>query len=139
VRVRNIAEVGLLLEAVVLLAVARAGLRALSFATLRQALDGCARVHSRRSRAAPLRIAWAVEAVSRRLPGPPTCLTQALAADVMLRRRGYRAELFFGLRKTSAAHAPDGHAWVTCEGDVVVGDVANLSDYSACLISCPRG
>lgn len=136
---QHLGEIGLLLEAGVLLCLARAGLQTLSFVALRQALDRCATVRSGDPQETPMRIAWAVNAVSRRLPGRPSCLMQALAADVMLRRRGYRAELLFGLRKTSGAQSPDGHAWVTCEGGVVVGDVENLSDYSACLISCPRG
>lgn len=64
-------------------------------------------------------IAWAVEAVSRRVPGA-TCLTQALAAKLLLRCFGQDAQLCLGV-----ARAPDGtfraHAWLERSGRPVLG------------------
>lgn len=76
------------------------------------------------------RIGWAVEAAGRRVPGA-TCLVQALAADAMLRRRGYRPALRFGVRERRLASRPiDAHAWVEVQGAVVVGGMADLADYA---------
>lgn len=64
-------------------------------------------------------VAWAVHRVSRAVPGA-TCLTQALAAQLLLSRRGYPSRLRIGV-----AHAPgDGlraHAWLESDGLVVLG------------------
>jgi len=76
------------------------------------------------------RVARAVAAVARRLPGM-TCLVQSLAADVLLRRRGYLPELHVGVRRSGrdAAAPLDAHAWLECEGRVVAGDVDDLAEY----------
>jgi len=47
----------------------------------------------------PERIAWAIQAVSRYLPGMRNCLVQALTAQVMLTRRNYPAHLRIGVTK----------------------------------------
>ena len=48
------------------------------------------------------RIAWAVRAASRYLPGTGNCLVQSLAAQAMLARRGYSSHLRIGVAKTKA-------------------------------------
>jgi hypothetical protein len=133
------AERRLVVEASVLLGLVWIGLRTCTFASLRRALAFIANRPSRKP-AEPLPvIAWAVEASARRLPGHRTCLIRALAAHVMLRRRAYTSEVHLGLRRTTdSSHRLDGHAWVTCGEEVVVGGVEHLADY-ACLISCPPG
>lgn len=64
-------------------------------------------------------IGWAVRAVGRRVPRA-SCLTQALAVQVLLARRGYSSHLRIGV-----AREPDGtfaaHAWVEINGGVLVG------------------
>jgi hypothetical protein len=64
-------------------------------------------------------VTWAVEAVSRRIP-QATCLTQALSAQLLLRRFGYDSRLCLGV-----ARSPRGefraHAWLEREGSVVIG------------------
>lgn len=64
-------------------------------------------------------VVWAVRRVSRAVPGA-TCLTQALAAQILLSRRGYASRLRIGV-----AHAPgDGlraHAWLESDGIIVLG------------------
>ena len=65
------------------------------------------------------RIIWAVEAAAKRIPRA-TCLTQAIAASMLLRRFGYHAQLCLGV-----AHGEDGslraHAWLEREGRAVLG------------------
>ena len=84
----------------------------------------------------PARIAWALGALARRLPGKNTCLVQALAAHAMLRRRGYPSELRIGVSGKDPAGAIKAHAWVECEGRVVVGELEDLTAYS--VLSAPR-
>jgi len=71
----------------------------------------------RRTRAGT--IVWAVEAASRRVPRA-TCLTQALAAKLLLRAVGQNAQLRLGV-----AHNPDGsfraHAWLEHAGRPILG------------------
>jgi transglutaminase superfamily protein len=139
-RSRNAAELALVVEAACLLGLIRVALPVVSFATLRRSLDRCATRRSKNPSPTPTTIAWAIKAASRRLPVAQTCLTEALAADVMLRRRGYDAELRLGVRRRQDhSQQLDGHAWVACGGDVVMGNVDDLAAYSGCLISCPRG
>jgi hypothetical protein len=71
-------------------------------------------------RPSPERIAWAVAAAGRRVPGS-TCLTEALAAQILLARRGYPAFVRIGV----ARDGDDGikaHAWVESEGKVLFND-----------------
>ena len=68
---------------------------------------------------APDRTAWAVEATARRIP-KASCLTRALAADVMLRRDGHRPQIQIGVSKDRAAF--EAHAWLELDGRVLVGD-----------------
>ena len=64
-------------------------------------------------------MAWAVEHAARIVPGA-TCLTQALAAEVMLRRTGGRPDLRFGVARDAGDF--EAHAWLELGGRVLVGD-----------------
>jgi Transglutaminase-like superfamily len=66
------------------------------------------------------RVACAVEMASRRTPGAKSCLTQALAARVLLDRRGYPTLLHIGVAKGEQGQFR-AHAWLESEGKVVVG------------------
>jgi hypothetical protein len=57
-----------------------------------------------------------------------TCLTQSLTASVLLGRHGYPTTLRLGVAREAGRF--DAHAWVECEGRVVVGD-ADLHRYAA--------
>lgn len=108
-----------------------AGLRVVSFITLRRFLASfVGRTNPAPRAVAFARIGWAVEAVARRLPVTMTCLPKALAADAMLRRRGFTSQLHLGARQPRVGSGGfESHAWVECEGRVVVGDLDDLSDY----------
>lgn len=76
------------------------------------------------------RIAWAVRTASAHL-GETTCLMDALAAWAMLERRGYAAALRLGVRRSADTTAGlDSHAWVECDGQVVLGDTGRLAEYT---------
>jgi hypothetical protein len=118
-------ERALLAEALVLCFRVRVGLRLLSFATLRKRL---------RRRPMPqgqpvARIAWAVHAVGKRLPGT-TCLIEALVADCMLRRHGHAPTLRLGIQSGDVQSRLDAHAWVECGGTIVTGRIDNLENYA---------
>jgi hypothetical protein len=128
----------LVAEAATLLAIAWVGLRVAPFRVLRRLLDWHARTAPAATPASfdvVARISWAVAAVSRRFPERTmTCLTQALAGAAMLKRRGHAAELRFGVRGVTPFEA---HAWVECEGRVVIGDRHDLAQYS--VLAVPPG
>ena len=75
--------------------------------------------------ATPAEVAWAVEAASRLVPGA-TCLTQAVAARLLLHRHGHAAELCVGV-----GHYDHGgfraHAWVEHRGRVLLGGSSSLA------------
>jgi hypothetical protein len=114
----------LAIEALRLIACVRVGLHVLPVSTVRGYLERRATANVR-----PVdRIAWAVKAIGRRLPGT-TCLVEALVAHSMLQHHGHSATLRIGVR--SGSRTPlDAHAWVECDGLVVVGDVDALTDYA---------
>jgi hypothetical protein len=74
------------------------------------------------------RAVWAVRAAGRRMLGDRPCLAQALVVERLLRRSGAVADLRLGVVK-----APDGelraHAWVECDGEVVIGHRASREAY----------
>jgi hypothetical protein len=77
-----------------------------------------------------MRIAWAVTTAGRRLPFQTTCLVDGLVARVMLRRRGYLARLRLGVQPRSPEGSLKAHAWVECDGKVVVGHAEDLHRYT---------
>ena len=72
------------------------------------------------------RIAWAVHHAALLVPRA-SCLTQGLAAQIMLARRGLPTTLHIGVKKDEAAPF-EAHAWLTFEGRVILGHRRQLSD-----------
>jgi hypothetical protein len=107
----------LLLRAFFLVAAVRAGLFLLPFRTVKRL---SARTRLRARTVHPVeRCAWAVRASSRYVPGA-TCLTQALAAQVLLAESGYHSRLEIGVRKDEHRRFR-AHAWVVCREQIVIG------------------
>ena len=116
------AECGLLLLAVPVVAAIRVCLWVLPSPTIVRALRRfeSANAPESISHAVPVKaIVWAIEAAARRIPRA-SCLTQALAARVLLRWFGYSAHLCLGV-----APNEDGslraHAWLERSGRAVLG------------------
>jgi hypothetical protein len=133
IRALDAAERRLLVEAITLLGFAWIGLRIFSFPVLRRVFDAYSRKLRRASRAAPSpkQIAWAVTKAGGKFPWRITCVMEALAADAMLRRHGYMCEIRLGVRPPGHRPVPlQAHAWVECEGAVVVGAIDDLADYA---------
>lgn len=72
----------------------------------------------RRGLPAP-RLAWAIAAASRAVPRA-TCLTQALAGQMLLAHHGHRSQVHLGVAR-GADRQFEAHAWLTCAGRVVLG------------------
>lgn len=65
-------------------------------------------------------IGWAVTRAARYLPFKAVCLPQAMAAQVMLRRRGVTSVMHFGAAKGTDKPL-DAHAWLDAAGVEVTG------------------
>jgi hypothetical protein len=117
------AERRLLIKAALLLEAIKLGIRLLPFQTVRRLLAQVAdaRVRLRRIDSfSAKRVGWAVEIASCHTPGVKTCLAQALAVQVLLRRRGYPALLHIGVVRAGQEQF-EAHAWVESDGEVVIG------------------
>jgi len=123
---RSPAERLFLIKALCVVAGVRVGLSLLSFPHF-QALFGRIRAATgvRRDAEAPPSIAQLVGGVrwaSEFVPNP-TCLTQALAAQLLLERCGYPTRLLIGVAPDEKGKAPfQAHAWLESSGVVVIGE-----------------
>jgi hypothetical protein len=124
----------LLVAAVLLLGTIRLAVRLLPFQTLYHLLTRIARAPATAQRAYPpppaASVTWAVTVASRFLPGSTTCLAQALATQLLLRRRGHSACLRLGVARSGTGML-QAHAWVESDGKVVIGRLTDLSRYVA--------
>jgi hypothetical protein len=68
------------------------------------------------------RVAWAFEAVGRRVPVLSNCLVQALAASRILKKYGYAPVVELGAVKKNGSELA-AHAWLTIDGRVLLGTV----------------
>jgi hypothetical protein len=112
----------LLIKASLLLAAIRLGLILLPFQTLRRFLARMTEAPVEQQKADQFsvdKLAWAVTKVSRYVP-KATCLTQALAAQVLMARRGHPAHLRVGFANGEEGRL-QGHAWLESQGQIVVG------------------
>ena len=125
------ADRSLLLKSAFLLEVMTLGLKVLSFQTMQRFSMGkrqkTARVRHA-DRPPENRIAWAVIVASRYVPAA-TCLSQALAARILLEQHGYPARLCIGVARGERGQL-EAHAWVESQGRVIVGNSQDLSRYT---------
>jgi hypothetical protein len=82
---------------------------------------------------------WAVTRAARHVPFNAVCLPQAMAARIMLKRRGVDSVLHFGARigqdKIGQDKPIDAHAWLDAAGVEVTGyPVANTFAEIACFV-----
>lgn len=120
----------LLAEAAALVVLVRLGLWLLPFRVVRGMLAAwaaCAAI-ARDDSTLVARIAWAVPLAGAYVPAA-TCLTQALAAQALLARRGRPAQLRIGVARGRHGLL-EAHAWVEVGGQVVVGGQLDLTRYS---------
>jgi hypothetical protein len=79
-------------------------------------------------------IGWAVTRAARYLPFRAVCLPQAMAARVMLKRRGVQSVMHFGAARGQEKPL-DAHAWLDAAGIEVTGyPVAKNFAEIACFV-----
>jgi hypothetical protein len=135
----------LLFEAVGWLLLARLSLLLVSFPRLARRLgtvvtpadpraQHAASVSSPEAASLAAEIGWAVTRAARHAPFKAVCLPQAMAARLMLRRRGVDSVLHFGA-KIGDAKPIDAHAWLDAAGVKVTGyPVADAFTEIACFV-----
>jgi hypothetical protein len=75
------------------------------------------------------KIVRSVRSVSRFVPRA-TCLTQALAASLLIRRSGQRSELKIGVAKNEQSQLI-AHAWLETDGRIISGELPDQSRFVA--------
>lgn len=126
------AERRLLVSALFYLVAARVGMWLFRFGELFKRLPAMAVARDQLCGSNPLRpeqIAWAIRVASRYLPGAGNCLVQAFATQAMLARQGRPACIRIGVAKDEGGQLK-AHAWVECEGKIIIGG-RGVSQYSA--------
>jgi Transglutaminase-like superfamily len=121
-RARPPVERRLLLEAVISLGVARLTVLVTPFRRLTPILGRHMEESSEEDLVdqAPLwRVAWALRTASARLPWRCSCLEQAIAGKLMLRRRDVATTLYLGAARTDGGI--EAHAWLRSGSFVVTG------------------
>lgn len=68
-----------------------------------------------------IRVAWAVNHVSRNTPWESKCLVQALTAQNMLKRRKVSSTIYLGVKKNGGKM--EAHAWLRCGQLYVTGGI----------------
>ncbi len=71
---------------------------------------------------------WAVESISRHLPGQPKCLARALTTKVLLHQQGYGSKLQIGVAKSDNGSL-NAHAWIEYDGRIIIGNLRDLSRF----------
>jgi hypothetical protein len=135
----------LLVEAVACLLAARLGLIFIPFPRLARRIGNFvpptdARVVTSQAAPAPDQarlakdIGWAVTRAARYVPFKAVCLPQAMAARVMLKRRGVKSVMHFGAAKGTDKPL-NAHAWLDAAGIEVTGyPVAQNFAEIACFV-----
>ena len=78
---------------------------------------------------APRRVPWRVSTVARLIPGA-TCLTQALATQLLLARAGHTSQIRIGVAKGDSGNLA-AHAWVVIDETVLIGgSPAEIGGYT---------
>lgn len=83
----------------------------------------------------------AVRRASRALPWTPTCLAEAAAGQVLLRRAGAAGVVVIGLRRTDAAASQqwDAHAWLLGAQGALTGGPAASGFTATTVYEVPGG
>ncbi len=123
------AEQFLLLRTVIIVAAIRVGLWVLPFRVV-QRFTFRAR-EKKRSRYSVEQFIWAVRATSRYVPRA-TCLTQAIAAQILLMRAGYDPQVKIGVAKNEKKLF-EAHAWLVLGDKVLIGGM-EVERYTALTV-----
>lgn len=133
-RRRNGTERLLLLEALMLLGVARLLVLAIPFrwfsVTLGRHMNEASRQIDPAELQHAIHVGQAVRSAANNTPWESVCLPQAVVGQWMLKRRGIAATLYLGVAK--AGQQPEqlsAHAWLRC-GDVIITGAAGHRQFT---------
>ena len=101
------------------LVAARTGVACLSYGSITRLVARIPVRQESRDATSPERCARAVRRASR-FVGGSSCLTQAIAAQCLLRRDGWTSQIVFGVAQDSNGGL-EAHAWLWNDGRIVVG------------------
>lgn len=130
----------LLVQSALLLGAVRLGLWLLPFQALQRLLARISGKTTTWHDAEPIsieRVAWAVAGASQYIP-MATCLTQALATQVLLGWQGHAAHLCIGVARSEVGQF-QAHAWVECQGRVVIGGTDAPSRFTPLPLPQDKG
>lgn len=118
----------LVLAALTLLVRIRVGLSLSTLKVVQARLPGLAQAGRAERAHSPAKVARYVALAAWLVPGA-SCLTQALACQVLLQRNRVASSVAVGVRRTSKGLAA--HAWVVVEGRVALGGTTEtLGEFS---------
>ena len=119
----------LLSEAFALLPVVHAAQQRLPFLAWRRLMERDLPIPSPRlGRVTPAQVVWAVDAACRWVPGEYKCLPRAYTTHLLLRHHAYPSQVHLGVSR-AAEGTMDAHAWVECQGQIVVGQVEDMARF----------
>jgi Transglutaminase-like superfamily len=121
----------LLVKSAFVLVTVKAGLKLLSFRTVDSLLAKASLTPGRVSKHGTCeadQVVRSVNIASAYIPGVKDCLTRALAAQVLLARHGQPSTVRIGAGRDEQQKFV-AHAWLICDGQVVLGDT-ELDTYS---------
>lgn len=121
----------LLIKTFLLLALIRIGLHLLPFQVLMRMIGKVCQTDLQSVVADPSpveNVAWAVDGISRHMPGHTKCLARALTTKVLLHQQGYASNLQIGVAKSDNGSL-EAHAWIEYEGRIVIGNLRDLSRF----------
>jgi hypothetical protein len=121
------ADQRILIYALCLVIFARVILWVVPFSKVNRRLAAPVRARTIRSRRDIDYFMTAIARASKYVPGA-TCLTQSLAARLLLARSGFDAKLRFGARRNDAG-AFEAHAWIESNGKII-SQPAAVSHFS---------
>ena len=125
---RGISKLAWFLRAAFVIIIVRAALTLLSYSRLKSWLPSAARLPPA-PQAEQARCAWAIARAARFVPRA-TCLTQALAGQWLLARKGYGSRVMIGVRRGQGLSVA-AHAWLRVGDEVVLGgDTEDLSAFT---------
>ena len=122
----------LLIFTAILLNLIRLGLLVLPFRSLQHLLAQISTEQFKiqpTSGDSPSQIVWAVNSISRYLPGEVKCLTRALATQTLMLQQGYSPQLRIGVAKESFGKL-EAHAWVEYQGHIIIGGLYDMERFT---------
>jgi hypothetical protein len=123
----------MLAEALAALALASLAIALLPFRRVAAAASARGRRAARTDDEIVRRVRSAVQAWGRRVPWRAVCFQKGLAVHWMLRRRGIRSVLLYGVRRDGDGLAA--HVWIDVDGATVIG--GEEAPGFACLARFP--